>query len=251
MKLIVTSNAEQREAERFGEKNRAFIRALMSMQWLSYMSGGLPGLVLSHGHGRGVRLRRPPRDRRHAHRRHVHRVHGVQDALHAAPSRRSWGCTPTWPPRASRCGACPRCSIRPLDVEERDDAVAIGGGARPRRIRQRHAGVRSRVSGRRPAVVHGRARRSARDRRAERERQVDGRRPDRAAARSRQRRRAARRPRPADAAACRPAAEHRRCRSGSVHSARVDRRQHQVRQTRRHRRAGDRGGPPRRARDRS
>ena len=47
MKLIVTSNAEQREAERFGEKNRAFIRALMSMQWLSYMSGGLPGLVLS------------------------------------------------------------------------------------------------------------------------------------------------------------------------------------------------------------
>jgi ATP-binding cassette, subfamily B, bacterial len=47
MKLVVASNAQQREAARFGEKNQAFIRALMSMQWLSYLSGGLPGLVLS------------------------------------------------------------------------------------------------------------------------------------------------------------------------------------------------------------
>ena len=47
MKLVVTSNAQEREAERFGEKNRAFVGALMSMQWLSYLSGGLPGLVLS------------------------------------------------------------------------------------------------------------------------------------------------------------------------------------------------------------
>jgi ATP-binding cassette subfamily B protein len=47
MKLVVTSNAQQREAERFGEKNRAFVGALMSMQWLSYLSGGLPGLILS------------------------------------------------------------------------------------------------------------------------------------------------------------------------------------------------------------
>jgi ATP-binding cassette subfamily B protein len=47
MRLVVTSNAQAREAARFGEKNQAFIRALMSMQWLSYLSGGLPGLVLS------------------------------------------------------------------------------------------------------------------------------------------------------------------------------------------------------------
>ena len=83
MKLIVTSNAEQREAERFGEKNRAFIRALMSMQWLSYLSGGLPGPRAVRRYGRGVRVWRPSRDRRNADRRHLHRVHGVQDALHA------------------------------------------------------------------------------------------------------------------------------------------------------------------------
>jgi ATP-binding cassette subfamily B protein len=47
VRLVVTSNAQEREAARFGEKNQAFIRALMSMQWLSYLSGGLPGLVLS------------------------------------------------------------------------------------------------------------------------------------------------------------------------------------------------------------
>ena len=47
MRLVVTANAQSREALRFGEKNRAFIRSLMSMQWLSYLSGGLPGLILS------------------------------------------------------------------------------------------------------------------------------------------------------------------------------------------------------------
>ncbi len=47
MRLVVTANAQSREAVRFGEKNRAFIRSLMSMQWLSYLSGGLPGLILS------------------------------------------------------------------------------------------------------------------------------------------------------------------------------------------------------------
>jgi ATP-binding cassette subfamily B protein len=47
MRLVVTANAQSREALRFGEKNKAFIRSLMSMQWLSYLSGGLPGLILS------------------------------------------------------------------------------------------------------------------------------------------------------------------------------------------------------------
>ena len=47
MRLVVTANAQSREADRFGDKNQSFIRALMSMQRLSYLSGGLPGLVLS------------------------------------------------------------------------------------------------------------------------------------------------------------------------------------------------------------
>jgi len=51
VKLVVTSNAQAREAQRFGEKNSAFVRALMSMQLLTYLSGGLPGLILSAGTG--------------------------------------------------------------------------------------------------------------------------------------------------------------------------------------------------------
>jgi ATP-binding cassette subfamily B protein len=49
MKLIVASNAEEREAARFRRTNDDFIEALMSMQWLSYLAGGLPGLLLSAG----------------------------------------------------------------------------------------------------------------------------------------------------------------------------------------------------------
>ncbi len=47
VKLVVTSNAQQREEARFRQKNDSFISALMSMQLLSYFSGGLPGLILS------------------------------------------------------------------------------------------------------------------------------------------------------------------------------------------------------------
>jgi len=47
VKLVVTSNAQEREERRFRAKNDDFIRALMSMQLLSYLSGGLPGLILS------------------------------------------------------------------------------------------------------------------------------------------------------------------------------------------------------------
>jgi ATP-binding cassette subfamily B protein len=47
MKLVVTSNAQAREVARFRGKNQSFIDALMSMQKLSYLSGGLPGLILS------------------------------------------------------------------------------------------------------------------------------------------------------------------------------------------------------------
>jgi ATP-binding cassette subfamily B protein len=47
VKLVVTSNAQEREERRFRSKNDTFISALMSMQLLSYFSGGLPGLILS------------------------------------------------------------------------------------------------------------------------------------------------------------------------------------------------------------
>ena len=51
VKLVVTANAQERELTRFRERNAAFVDALMSMQWLTYLSGGLPGLILSAGTG--------------------------------------------------------------------------------------------------------------------------------------------------------------------------------------------------------
>jgi ATP-binding cassette, subfamily B, bacterial len=51
VKLVVTSNAQEREIERFRARNGAFIDALMAMQRLTYLSGGLPGLILSAGTG--------------------------------------------------------------------------------------------------------------------------------------------------------------------------------------------------------
>jgi ATP-binding cassette subfamily B protein len=50
-RLVVTSNAESREVARFRARNEAFVRALMSMQMLTYLSGGLPGLIFSGGTG--------------------------------------------------------------------------------------------------------------------------------------------------------------------------------------------------------
>ncbi len=47
VKLVVTANAQEREVRRFKERNAEFIDALMAMQWTSYLSGGLPGAVLS------------------------------------------------------------------------------------------------------------------------------------------------------------------------------------------------------------
>src|SRR5262249_11408599 len=55
------SNAQAREADRFRDRNRAFVDALMRMQLWSYLTGGGPALVWSIGHtagfiigGRGV-----------------------------------------------------------------------------------------------------------------------------------------------------------------------------------------------------
>ena len=51
MRLVVTSNAQEREVGRFRDRNASFVRALMSMQRLTYVSGGLPSLILSAGTG--------------------------------------------------------------------------------------------------------------------------------------------------------------------------------------------------------
>ncbi|MBI3681705.1 MAG: ABC transporter ATP-binding protein [Acidobacteria bacterium] len=49
VRLIAASNAVEREAARFQEKNDRFVAALMSLQRVSYLAGGLPGLLLSVG----------------------------------------------------------------------------------------------------------------------------------------------------------------------------------------------------------
>ena len=49
MKLIVAANAQDREVERLRARNDSFVGALMSMRRLTYLSGGLPGLVLGFG----------------------------------------------------------------------------------------------------------------------------------------------------------------------------------------------------------
>jgi ATP-binding cassette subfamily B protein len=51
MRLVVTHNAQDREAARFRERNDGFVDALMRMRRLTYLSGGVPGLLLSVGSG--------------------------------------------------------------------------------------------------------------------------------------------------------------------------------------------------------
>lgn len=50
IRLVVTSNAQAREVDAFRRRNTAFIDALMSMQLWSYLSGSVPGLLLSLGY---------------------------------------------------------------------------------------------------------------------------------------------------------------------------------------------------------
>jgi ATP-binding cassette subfamily B protein len=49
MRLVVSLNAQEREAARFRERNDGFVDALMRMRRLTYLSGGLPGLLLGVG----------------------------------------------------------------------------------------------------------------------------------------------------------------------------------------------------------
>jgi ATP-binding cassette subfamily B protein len=49
MKLVVGLNAQDREAARFRARNDSFVASLMEMRRLTYLAGGLPGLLLSLG----------------------------------------------------------------------------------------------------------------------------------------------------------------------------------------------------------
>jgi ATP-binding cassette, subfamily B, bacterial len=49
MRVVVASNAQSRELERFQAHNSAFVAALMRMQRLHYIGGGMPGLLLTAG----------------------------------------------------------------------------------------------------------------------------------------------------------------------------------------------------------
>ena len=47
MRLVVTSNAEAGEVERFRRRNRGFIESLLAMQLTSYLAGAAPGAILT------------------------------------------------------------------------------------------------------------------------------------------------------------------------------------------------------------
>lgn len=49
MKLVVAANAQTREVARLRDRNDMFVDALMAMRRLTYLSGGLPGLMLGVG----------------------------------------------------------------------------------------------------------------------------------------------------------------------------------------------------------
>jgi ATP-binding cassette subfamily B protein len=49
MKLAVGLNAQEREAARFRARNDSFVSSLMAMRRLTYLAGGLPGLLLTLG----------------------------------------------------------------------------------------------------------------------------------------------------------------------------------------------------------
>ena len=48
-RVVAAFNAQEREARRFRRRNDAFVRALVGMQRLRYLAGGVPGLLLSAG----------------------------------------------------------------------------------------------------------------------------------------------------------------------------------------------------------
>ncbi|HEX4935974.1 MAG TPA: ABC transporter ATP-binding protein, partial [Gemmatimonadaceae bacterium] len=49
MKLLVAHNAQQRSEDEFRRRNSAFVESLLAMRRLTYLSGGLPGVLLAVG----------------------------------------------------------------------------------------------------------------------------------------------------------------------------------------------------------
>ncbi len=49
MKLLVAHNAQQRSEDEFRRRNTGFVDALLAMRRLTYLSGGLPGVLLAAG----------------------------------------------------------------------------------------------------------------------------------------------------------------------------------------------------------
>jgi ATP-binding cassette, subfamily B, bacterial len=49
MRVVVSLNAEEHETERFGERNGAFVRTMLKVQIASFLSGALPGTILTAG----------------------------------------------------------------------------------------------------------------------------------------------------------------------------------------------------------
>jgi len=47
MRLVVTSNTQQSEVDRFRDKNQGFVQAILSMQLVSFFASALPGTVLT------------------------------------------------------------------------------------------------------------------------------------------------------------------------------------------------------------
>ncbi len=47
MRVVVSLNAQEHEAKRFGEKNSAFVQTMLKVQIASFMSGALPGTILT------------------------------------------------------------------------------------------------------------------------------------------------------------------------------------------------------------
>jgi ATP-binding cassette, subfamily B, bacterial len=49
MRVVVSLNAEEHETERFAERNSAFVRTMLKVQITSFLSGALPGTILTAG----------------------------------------------------------------------------------------------------------------------------------------------------------------------------------------------------------
>jgi ATP-binding cassette subfamily B protein len=49
MRVVVSLNAQEHETERFGDKNAAFVRTMLKVQITSFLSGALPGTILTAG----------------------------------------------------------------------------------------------------------------------------------------------------------------------------------------------------------